>query len=361
MTSDGIKKSGSSGPKRNGGPKIFLSRVGKYLEMPRGVELINPSVEDLRRVKNTSHRIVARLDGCFHYQINATTRKNFLSSRGLAPIRRAIADCVLASLGERAATKIVNAYLNRVNRWCIQNARVLIFQSQLSREMHVRFAGANADAGRVIHNGVDLDAFKPNAQRATLEGSPRLVCSGVFRFNKRLADAVRVVNHLSRRYPKAILHILGEVPSWAKGDLGREDLSRCRFHGRIAPESLPGFYAACDAMLSLSIFDPCPNVVCEGLACGLPVISPLESGSAELIGSENGSWVVPEGLVLDYLPYHNSALIPKAPVETYSNIVSSVLEKLAENKEKARARAERSLDIRVIAAQYQAALNSAAA
>jgi glycosyltransferase involved in cell wall biosynthesis len=116
---------------------------------------------------------------------------------------------------------------------------------------------------------------------------------------------------------------------------------------------LPEFYAGADILLSLCIFDTCPNVVCEGLASGLPVLTLLESGAAELVGKEQSSWVVEEGLKLDYYPLHIPGAIPQIPLDTYADCFNTIWEHIKTEKNRARAHAEAHLDIRRVARRYE--------
>ena len=67
--------------------------------------------------------------------------------------------------------------------------------------------------------------------------------------------------------------------------LSELDLSRCYFHGKVNYKMLPELYRKADLQLHLSIYDII-NVVVEGLASGLPVITPSESGAADLLGKK---------------------------------------------------------------------------
>ena len=78
----------------------------------------------------------------------------------------------------------------------------------------------------------------------------------------------------------------------------------------------------------LGIFDPCPNVVVEGLASGLPVITPEESGAYELIQS-NMSWSVKENKELDFYENHRPGVLPIIDLEPYVQKVISVVEDIS--------------------------------
>ena len=92
----------------------------------------------------------------------------------------------------------------------------------------------------------------------------------------------------------------------------------------------------------------------EGLSSGLPVITPLESGASELVGHENSDWVVRENLKMHYYNLHTTSSIPQIPLEKYITVILRVIDNLSENQSKARNRATKALDIKIIANQYKA-------
>jgi glycosyltransferase involved in cell wall biosynthesis len=59
--------------------------------------------------------------------------------------------------------------------------------------------------------------------------------------------------------------------------------------GHLDHESMPDIYRAADILLFTSLEDNLPNVVMEGLACGLPVVGHDLGGVRDLIGRESGA------------------------------------------------------------------------
>ena len=60
------------------------------------------------------------------------------------------------------------------------------------------------------------------------------------------------------------------------------------FLGRYAQREAPGILRRAHALLHTKVKDPCPSLVIEAMACGLPVVYPASGGTPELVGSEAG-------------------------------------------------------------------------
>ncbi len=90
--------------------------------------------------------------------------------------------------------------------------------------------------------------------------------------------------------------------------------------------------------------DACPNVVCEALACGLPVVAPEFGGTSELIGLAGVSFLSPPWIYDDKF------------VEQLHHAVEILIERIDEFSEAARRQAIDELDLEVMADRYLNAL-----
>ena len=154
----------------------------------------------------------------------------------------------------------------------------VIFQSEFCREAAQRFLGDSEAPSEILHNAVDTTVFTPG-ERPT--GGPLILLGGDQTATYRLDTALRTLAEL----PDARLLVTGTVLEDGRGladELGLAD--RVLFAGRYAQRDAVDIYRRAHLLLHPKVNDPCPNVVLEALACGLPVVHSASGGTPELVG-----------------------------------------------------------------------------
>ncbi len=158
-----------------------------------------------------------------------------------------------------------------------------------------------ARAMRVVHNGVDVEMFRPRAEATAKCSEPAKPF--VFGVACRLAPIkgltylLEAVGRLRDDLREFRFDIGGEGPEQGRleaqaGELGLGD--HVRFLGPISPAAMPDFYHSIDALVLPSVSDEgFPLVVLEAMACGLPVIASDVGGTKEAVRSGLDGWVVP--------------------------------------------------------------------
>jgi glycosyltransferase involved in cell wall biosynthesis len=58
--------------------------------------------------------------------------------------------------------------------------------------------------------------------------------------------------------------------------------------GRYSQAEAPALFHRADILIHPKYNDPCPTVVLEAMACGLPVVYSASGGTPELVGSDAG-------------------------------------------------------------------------
>lgn len=164
--------------------------------------------------------------------------------------------------------------------------------------------GVDRSRVTVIPNGVDTEKF-----RCTDMSEARRHC-GLVDDKRYLLTVSRLSNekgleHLLRAFRSVRctgtrLVIIGEGPLKTKlitlaAELGIE--GRVHFLGVLGHADICAWYNAADLFCLPSLWEGCPNVVIEALACGTPVVASRVGGIPDLIPCDDYGSLVPPGEV----------------------------------------------------------------
>jgi len=169
--------------------------------------------------------------------------------------------------------------LNDRLRTVLRRADHVVYQSEFCKTAADRFLGHPPEAWEVLHNAVDTQEFTPAPGAPA--GPPVLLLAGDQFQPYRLATALRTIAQL----PDVRLLVTGSLIEDGHAlaeQLGVHD--RVLFTGRYAQRDAPSVYRRAHLLLHPKVNDPCPNVVLEALACGLPVVHSESGGTPELVG-----------------------------------------------------------------------------
>jgi glycosyltransferase involved in cell wall biosynthesis len=183
--------------------------------------------------------------------------------------------------GER--TEAVNEPL----RTALQAANHVLYQSAFCKRSADEFLGEPAGTWEVLPNAVDVDRFTPAPEPPA--GGPFLLLGGDQTQAYRLELGLRTLAALLPAHPEARLLVAGRLASEPAPLLEELALAdRVDFVGRYAQSEAPALYRRAHLLLHTKVNDPCPNVVLEAMACGLPVVYPASGGTVELVGDDAG-------------------------------------------------------------------------
>lgn len=219
--------------------------------------------------------------------------------------------------------------VNRPLRRALLAADHVLYQSVFSKRSSDEFLGEPRGRWEVLHNAVDVDHFTP-AVHAPAAG-PVLLLGGDQTQAYRLDLALRTFALVLSRSPEARLLVAGRLVSSPDALLAELGLrQRVEFVGRYTQRDAPALFRSAHVLLHTKVNDPCPTVVVEAMACGLPVVYPASGGTVELVGDEAGVGVPhPDGWERDE---------PPAP-EAMAEAVDHVLARLPAYGSAARSRA----------------------
>jgi glycosyltransferase involved in cell wall biosynthesis len=211
---------------------------------------------------------------------------------------------LLASARRRGAPIVVNqdgvAYpgwagerteeINRPLRRAILAADHVVYQSEFSKRSADLFLGEPNGSWDILHNAVDVDHFAPAQKSPT--GGPILLLGGDQTQAYRLELGLRTLAVLTSQHPDAQLLITGRVvvpPEPLIDELGLR--GRVHLLGEYPQRAAPAIFRRAHLLLHTKVNDPCPTLVVEAMACGLPVVYPASGGTVELVGDTAGSGV----------------------------------------------------------------------
>ncbi len=170
--------------------------------------------------------------------------------------------------------------------------RAIICNSRMVRDELAHWFPTVTDKLHVIYNGVDLDEFNPELANGHRDGMRRRL--GIPQGARTL---LFVGSGFERKGVKVLLDGFSRLPQVNKflvivgGDrhirryqayaqsLGLAD----RIHWAGPQIDILPWYGLADAFVLPTLYDPFPNAALEALACGLPVVTTVQCGTAEII------------------------------------------------------------------------------
>lgn len=180
---------------------------------------------------------------------------------------------------------LCNIYLERD---AYRKARVIVAVSKRVRGELVE-SGVPDERIRVIHNGVDLKEFRPGRVDRSSLGVPRDVPLALFagdiRTPRKNLDTVLKALAKTRLVHLAVVGTTEGSPYPAMSqELGLQD----RVHFLGFRRDIAGVMRAADLFVFPSRYEACSLVLLEALASGLPVITAVTAGGAELVTPDCG-------------------------------------------------------------------------
>jgi glycosyltransferase involved in cell wall biosynthesis len=221
--------------------------------------------------------------------------------------------------------------VNRPRSRLFHAADHVLFQSAFCKVSADRFYGERQGPWEVLHNPVDTRRFTPPPAASS---RPLTLLLGGSQYQRyRFEAALATLAELD----DARLLVSGSL-SWAP-DAERDGRAlvatrgleeRVELLGPYAQSDAPDLIRRADVLLNTKYNDPCPTIVLEAMACGLPVVYSASGGVPELVGDDAGVGIPAP---LDWERDH-----PPAP-EALAAAVRTVAERLPERAAAARERA----------------------
>jgi glycosyltransferase involved in cell wall biosynthesis len=172
-------------------------------------------------------------------------------------------------------------------------ADFVIYQSQFCKESARRFLGPCDAPAEILFNPVDVEKFQPASSRAV--GQPlRLLAAGTHGTMDRVIHVLEMLAILRREGIDAVLTVAGNF-QWPNGELDFQNhivrrglQNHVQRVARFSQADAASLYTLHHVLIHPKYMDPCPTVVLEAMACGLPVIGSASGGMPELVSEECG-------------------------------------------------------------------------
>lgn len=220
----------------------------------------------------------------------------------------------MAKMARRAGAKLVInqngvAYPGWFSRdWQRQNrsmaslhsmADYVFYQSEFCRLSAERFLGRRRNqASEILYNPVDTRVFCPFPGRDLSAKDIVLLLSGSHWAKYRVNAALETLHKVRQHNGRIRLKIAGRF-CWHSDEqqaerevkvyvqkLGIADY--VTITGPYTQEQAPNLLNSCSILLHTKYNDPCPRLVIEAMACGLPVVYSATGGVPELVGKDGG-------------------------------------------------------------------------
>jgi len=195
-----------------------------------------------------------------------------------------------------------------LTRFFIRNADALIVPGSRSRDFHIK-RGAAPERVFIAPNTINNDAFfaKSSAFKQREEqlkddlhlGNNTIVLFvGELNERKGVRSLLRAFTKLKSEREITALVVIGdgELKSELIQLVSNESMTHITFTGWISDEEKIKYYAIADLFVLPTLYDLCPLVLNEAMACGLPIITTTAAGCASdmIVEGENGFIVEPQ-------------------------------------------------------------------
>lgn len=225
-------------------------------------------------------------------------------------------------------------------------ADYIFYQSTFCQESALHFLGKTTGRSEVLYNPVDTSVFAPVSSGEN-SIAPVFLTAGSHHSFYRVQAAVDTLSFLKQDYPSARLIIAGKF-RWGKSEEIadyeiRQYVDGCNLGDRVEwfgaynQRQAPDLFRRADILLHTKYNDPCPRLVVEAMACGLPVVYSGSGGVPELVGDKAGIGIpAPSDWNIEHPP----------SVQALAEAVRTIVQQYGLFAKKARERAVANLDIR---------------
>jgi glycosyltransferase involved in cell wall biosynthesis len=322
---------------------------------------VSASPLEIIRARALGKRVVLRVDGLYFDRLCSQL------TNSLGPFARAIVFTVASipvhgNLAAHAANFFNENWKVFVRMWF---AHHIIYQSRYSQKIYEVYFPRKSSS--VVVNGADMVFI---TEKCTPANSPKTIeLVSIFdewKPAKRMVELIEFVTWAKESKKVDIrLTLLGYTGRFgAHAPPGLDERIRQAPFFRLLPRFKEFTGDVAEALLSSDIYitftyrDPCPNVVVEAMAHGLPVVAVSSGGIPDIVG--DAGVLLPANDPGDFFgPSRYEADFPAIDFERVLDAVLTVKGNLASFRERVRKRFDDELSMDNVAARYLAAMRNA--
>jgi glycogen synthase len=235
-----------------------------------------------------------------------------------------------------------------IERTAYQNADGVVAVSEAMRQDVQALYGVSRSRIRVIHNGIDLEQYRPNVDPAVLTryqidpGKPYVLFVGRITRQKGIIHLVNAIKYLQAGSQVVLCAGAPDTP-----EIGREMEARVEQARReaasvivwvrqmVPKEDIIPLYSQAALFVCPSVYEPFGIINLEAMACGTPVVAAAVGGIKEVV-------VMGEtGLLVPFEPRGATDFEPRDP-ESFAHDLAAAINSLLEDPERRRRMGERS-------------------
>jgi glycosyltransferase involved in cell wall biosynthesis len=257
-----------------GGPSVWIHKAAKEL-VRRGHRVLydNPDradwavaiIETGKLRRNKSLRILLRTDGIYNAEYNK------LFNRAIRPDMTALHDKLKSD---------------------VPAVECVVYQSSWSRARMEEEIAIRTLPASVIHNGTDIEAFRPASRVA--DGCLNLLHVGKMRDGYLMRTLVAAYREL-KQHTKCQLLLAGNMDAECKAEYKQAAEEGIRYLGPFSNDKLPDVYRLGDVFLGVRQGSSSDNVISEAQASGVPVVVPSWGGNVDMVKHEGSGMIVQTG------------------------------------------------------------------
>ncbi len=223
-----------------------------------------------------------------------------------------------------------------VERTAYENADGVVAVSEAMKEDVHQLYGVPYEKIRVIHNGIDLNQYRPTPNRAVLEryginpDQPFVLFVGRITRQKGIIHLVEAIKHFRQGVQVVLCAGAPDTPELGREmeerveEARRESSNPIIWIAQIVPkEDIIPLYTHATLFICPSVYEPFGIINLEAMACETPVVASAVGGIMEVVVQDK------TGLLVPFEPIGKTEFEPKDPERfalDLANAVNSLLD-----------------------------------